>query len=173
MEDVATDQITAFTPKTGESIRRILILGSISLFFIYSAWSQPDHPLFFRVGAIGLAFVLTSICVFEAIRAIRGKRPVLTLTPDGFINTSIAPELVPWSAVEDMKIVSASFHGRERPVSIEIKIKDSVWNGLTLSRSARLIRYQSDTLWISDIGKVPDVFHAMRSYAHAHGGKVD
>jgi len=75
-----------------------------------------------------------------------------------------------------MEVASTSFHGRQRLVAVEVKIKDSAWNDLTLSRSAKLNRHLSDRMWIARIGKeadFPTLFQTLRSYARAHGGKAD
>ncbi|WP_149761891.1 hypothetical protein [Neomesorhizobium albiziae] len=176
MHESATSQTIVLKEKVDDIYPRIIILASLTVFFIYAAWWGFDYPTLYRVLAIVISAPLASICILESAKIIRARYHIMTLSPEGFTDTNIAPEIVPWAAVEDMKISSTSFRGRERLIAVEVKIKDSAWNALTLSRSAKLIKYQTGAMWIGRSVSETDFrafFETPRSYARAHGGKVE
>ena len=101
---------------------------------------------------------------------------MLKLSPQGFTDNNIAPETVPWTAVERLTIVSPTFRGRQRDIAVEIRIGDAAWESLTLTRAAKINRLQTGAMWIMQPGRQSEFgsfFETLRSYTLANGGKVD
>jgi hypothetical protein len=176
LANVDTNQTSVFKETPDEVTLRFLALFVIAGGMGLVAWLQSDQPIPVRITAAIVAFCVGAVGAVQVVTILKGKYRILTLAPNGFQDTNIAPEIVPWAAVEGMTIVSTSFRGRERLIAVQVKIKDFAWNALTLSRSAKLNKYQTGGMWIMPISRGADFqtfFETLRSYARSHGGKVD
>lgn len=168
---------TRIFEETSSSIAvRIFVLCSVTPLAAFGFWAGSDLPMFVRLLGLAAVVVLLLICIAQVIKLISGKRQVLKLSPQGFTDTNIAPETVPWTSVERMSIVSPSFRGTQRNIAVQLHINGAAWEQLTLTRSARINRSQTGAMWIMHRGRQSefDSFaRAVRSYTLANGGKVD
>jgi hypothetical protein len=176
LANVDTNQTRVFRETSREATLQLIPLSAIAGGMGLVAWLLSDQPIFFRIAAAAVAFFLGAVAAVEAVRLLKGKYRILTLAPKGFQDTNIAPQFVPWSAVQSVTVAQTSFRGKQRIVAIELKIKDCAWSGLSLSRSARLNKYHSGMMWVMHVGNELDFqsfLNILQSYARAHGGKVE
>lgn len=176
MPDNETLYTRIFQETAADIAPRVLKLGAIAAFLGGTAWLFAEQYDIARVTSICVAAILLGICAIESLRWLRGQYRLLTLSPEGLRDTNIAPETIPWTSVEKLKIVATVFRGMERNIAVEVKLNNSAWDKLTLTRSAKINKYQTGAMWIMHIGRNADFqtfFETLRSYARAHGGKVD
>jgi hypothetical protein len=109
------------------------------------------------------------------IKRFRGIYRRLVLSPEGFKDDNIAPQYIPWSAVEGMSEIEVSFWGKRYRHAIEVNISREGWQGLSLTRAARSNKRAGSYAWVLSAGSETDFdnqLQAMRTYAKAHGGKT-
>ncbi|MDQ6437140.1 hypothetical protein RB623_24060 [Mesorhizobium sp. LHD-90] len=129
-----------------------------------------------RIASGLVASALGAAALFMTVKIARQDYRALTLSPEGFRDTNIAREVVPWSAVTSMSVAPTYFRGRQQFLAIDLKVKDSAWSALTLTRSAKINKRHGGNMWVSRVGKERDFnafFAMMRAYTKAHGGTVD
>jgi hypothetical protein len=83
---------------------RAFFLATLALGIGHQSWFRSDIDAFVRIvgGVASIAVGLVALMVFTDI--IRGKYRVLIFAPEGFQDTNIAKEFVPWSAVTTMSV---------------------------------------------------------------------
>ncbi|MEO5324249.1 hypothetical protein PV773_13095 [Mesorhizobium sp. CC13] len=173
---IETTYTRVFEEKSGDVATRIFVLCSVAPIAAFGFWAGSGLPMFVRLlGSVAVAALLL-ICLSEVIKLVSGRHRVLRLSPQGFMDTNIAPETVPWTSVERLSIVSTAFRGRQRDIAVEVQLGDAAWESLTLTRGAKINRLQTDAIWIMHPGRRSEFgsfFETLRSYARANGGKVD
>lgn len=170
-----TNQVMVFAERPERVMPRIIGLLGIATFLGLCAWFQADKPMPIRVGTGDLVFFLTSVCIILTMRLLRRKCRSVTIGPDGFRCEQIAPEFVPWSAVTSMTEVPISFRGRHHFSMVEVRIREPSWNDLSLTRAAKLNKFQTGAMWVPWVDadtSFESFFATMKSYALAHGGKI-
>lgn len=172
--DTDTYQTVVFRETASHAVRRLIPLCIIALVAGCITWALQDQ---LKAVILGSALVLGLLGVCAALLATviyRGYR-ILTISKEGFSDTNIAAEVVPWDSVERISVATTVFRGRERNLAVAISIKDSAWDRLTLSFGARLNKRQTGTMWVGAPAGIDlqDLLEILKSYARAHGGKVD
>lgn len=165
-----------FKETASDIVPRILGLSALAAFVATTVWLSPELPVIVRLVGVAATSTLLAICAVELTKLILGRHRVLKLSPQGFTDTNIAPETVPWTSVERLSIVSAAFRGRQRDIAVEVQLGDAAWESLTLTRGAKINRLQTDAIWIMHPGRRSEFgsfLETLRSYARANGGKVD
>jgi hypothetical protein len=126
------------------------------------------------IGWAGALFF--GACFLIAIwRSFRMNQPTLTLSSEGFRDTRISSEFIPWTTVEKISV------WRHRSANaIVVKVSETVWEDFPLSRLARWSRSANRSLGADGLSigtselrvKFDDILAMMQTYATAHGGKV-
>jgi hypothetical protein len=172
---IDTNQVIVFTENPERVVPRMLVLLAIAVLLGLGALFQTDKPMPFRVGTGVLVFFLASVCLRLTVRLLKGRYRAVTLGPNGFRCDEIAPEFIPWSAVTSMSEVPVSFHGRYQFSVVEVRIEEPGWKDLSLTRAAKLNKFQTGSMWVPSVGaetSFESFFATMKSYASAYGGEV-
>ena len=132
MLDTDTYQTRIFRETASQVARSLIPLCIIALVAGCITWALQDQ---LKAVILGSALVLGLLGVCAALLATviyRGHR-ILTISKEGFSDTNIATEVVPWDSVEGISVATTVFRGRERNLAVAISIKDSAWDRLTLA----------------------------------------
>ncbi|RUU86652.1 MULTISPECIES: hypothetical protein [unclassified Mesorhizobium] len=167
-----TNQVIVFTENPERVMPRMLVLLAIAMFLGLGALFQTDKPMPIRVGTGILVFFLASVSLHSTVRLLRGRYRAVTIGPNGFQCNEIAPQFVPWSAVTSMSEVPISFRGRYQFSVVEVRIEESSWKDLSLTKAAKLNKFQTGSMWIPSVGaetSFESFFATVKSYASAHG----
>ncbi|ODT05482.1 MAG: hypothetical protein ABS58_15515 [Mesorhizobium sp. SCN 65-20] len=171
-----TTNTRIFKETAKDSSVRIFLLCAVAAIAAFGFWASFDLPMFVRLLGLASVGVVLAICFHEAIKLIAGRHRVLKLSPQGFTDTNIAPETVPWTSVERLSIVSPNFLSSQRNIAVQVHINGAGWERLTLTRGAKINRSQTGGMWIMHPGRQSEFssfVDTVRSYALANGGKVD
>jgi hypothetical protein len=126
------------------------------------------------VGWVGAVF-FGIVFVFAIWRGARATGPVVTLSPQGFRDTRISSEVIPWTLVQ--RISTWQYRGTK---IIVIKVPDNVWQDFPLSRIARWSRSANVSLGADGLAiatvelkvKFDELMEMMTAYAQAYSGKA-
>ncbi|MFI0845516.1 hypothetical protein [Mesorhizobium sp. IMUNJ 23232] len=172
-EEIDTGIRRTFQETSTEFSYSAIGLSILSIGMGLAAWFGNDKEAFIRIASGLLAIVLGAAAVFFVARIVGREFRTLVVAPEGFQDTNVATEFVPWAAVTSMSVAPVYFQGRQHFHAIDVRIKDSAWNSLTLTRSAESNKRQSGNMWVLRVGKERDFqsfLAMMRAYAEAHGG---
>jgi hypothetical protein len=126
------------------------------------------------MGWAGAGFF--AACFLAALsRLSRARQPTLLLSPEGFMDTRLSSEYVPWSVVQ--KLSTWDRHGTRM---IIVTVPEPIWRTWPLTRLARWTR--SPNRWLGVQGfavvatefdlKFDDLLELFTVYCKAHGGRI-
>ena len=127
------------------------------------------------IGWVGVVFC--GLVVLVALwRALRMREPMLILSPEGFRDTRISSQFIPWPMVENLSI----WRYRNTKIVV-VKVPDSVWRDFPLSRMARWSRSANASLGADGLAIATvelrttsdELLATMKAYTAAHGGKAE
>jgi len=105
-----------------------------------SAWAlaNDDTPPIVYLCAwaaiVSFLFVLMLIC----LRAVNIRKPVITLSSDGFLDLRISSAIIPWNVIQEISVgtIRGSSYGPDRP-ALFLYLSESSWRNFPLKRLLR------------------------------------
>lgn len=118
------------------------------------------------IGYAGLIFFLP-ILAMHLLRTATLRGPVITFAPEGFRDTRLAAEFIPWVAIADL-----SLWRQTRQKFLILDVDHDVESGLTLTRVVRWSRglnraFGMHGLWVTPVG-LRIGFDELVSFANAY-----
>ncbi len=137
-------------------------------------WIGDPHPVFISIAYFGVVLFGLCIVVF-AWRLISMRGPVVTVTPQGIRDIRLSPDLIPWSAVREVKTWQ---FGMQKTVVLAVdpavESKLNLAPAMRWSRGANA-RLGADGLCVAGQGLATDyetLFRTCADYAAAARGKA-
>jgi len=132
-----------------DELLSLIGLGALMTAVAVSLALLPGVPIFFRIvgGYFGVAFF--GLATGEHVRRWLSARGVsITISPEGFCDTRIAAEIIPWSAITRISTVQIPVPG---PKSMVLVIKPGIETRLGFTWFTRFMRCANRALGINSL----------------------
>ncbi len=178
-DGIDTGKERIFSEDTAAMAKNIAAIAALAAgFSLFSLISFRSANLIWRAVFV---FVIVGMLFALAISIYRIaiKRHTICVSPEGFQDSNIGTQTIPWSVVKAVEPISAS---GKRPLAVLVRLKPGVVGTLELNWRARHFLVVNDALWIafayrmiaSELYLDLDRFSEMlRAYARTHGSGID
>lgn len=172
---VSTNETMLFREKSNEIVLSILWSFGLAAFFLFAGWLSDDQRDWMPIVSLCFSVIFAALGSISIVKLLRKNYRTMILAPEGFKDSDIAPEFIPWSAIENISVRPIYFRGRHKSSVLEVQLTGESWSKIDLTRSGKIVKAQMGGLWIQGFGGTEQFDHfrgAFEAYATAHGTKI-